>query len=90
MLREQARMSAACRHGAWLASQAMKCVTSFLNRLLAMAMEDQESHLQVRLLSGQTRNTMLIVSFPQPIAVLCSTSGAGDMLACTCSQLQAE
>ena len=35
-------MIAACRRGAWVASQAMKSVTSFLNRLLAMAMEDQE------------------------------------------------
>ena len=35
-------MTAACRRGEELPSQAMKSVTSFLNRVLAMSMEDQE------------------------------------------------
>lgn len=43
--RVQSELQAAvvpCRKGEEMASQAMKSVSSFLNRILAMAMEDQE------------------------------------------------
>ena len=70
---------AACRHGAWLASQAMKCVTSFLNRLLAMAMEDQEIIFKYDCYPAETRCWNLAVRYP---SLFCAASRADDLLAC--------
>ena len=64
-------MIAACRRGAWVASQAMKSVTSFLNRLLAMAMEDQEVIFKYACCL-HTWNTTLESCFLVPIAPLWS------------------
>ena len=63
--------TAACRRGAWVASQAMKSVTSFLNRLLAMAMEDQEIIFKC---ARHTSQNMMPKSHLDalPVAVVCS------------------
>ncbi len=62
-----------------MASQAMKSVTSFLNRLLAMAMEDQEVIFKYACCL-HPRNTMLILAFRYP-SLFCAASRADDMLA---------
>lgn len=39
---QQIKSGDVCRHDEEIPSQAMKSVTSFLNRVLAMSMDDQE------------------------------------------------
>ena len=76
-------MIAACRRGAWVASQAMKSVTSFLNRLLAMAMEDQEVIFKCACYLHIWNTILNPPCFRYPL-LLCGASSAGDIHAASC------